>query len=92
MDQFRLQVLAQTSAHRELIANMYAHRLLNEPDPVGAAMTLKAMFSGLPTVPPRESGDFDPATSDLLAAMTDEAIQDVLDRVIVRLEYFLVPN
>lgn len=92
MDQLHLQLLAQAGAYRELLVNFYAHRLLDEPDPIGAARALKNMFRSSPTAPPREGSHLDPATSDLLAAMTDDAIQEVLDRVIEKLERFLVPN
>ena len=48
---------------------------------------VKDMFDDSPTTAPRDGTCLDPATSDLLAAMTDEAIEDVMDRVIERLEY-----
>jgi hypothetical protein len=85
MDQFALTVLAQLSAQRELLVTLLAHRFLDEPDPIGATEIARKMVAQSPTAPPKES-NLDPATSDLLAAMTDESMADILDRVMDRLE------
>jgi hypothetical protein len=87
MDQFELTILAQLSAHRELLVTLFVYRFLQEPHPLEAAYTVREMFDESPTTAPRDGTSLDPATSDLLAAMTDEAIEDVMDRVIERLEY-----
>jgi hypothetical protein len=94
MDELKLTLLAHASAHRELLVNLHAHRFLEEPDPVGAAKIVREMFTRAPTTAPSKGSNLDPATSDLLAAMTDEAIEDIMDRVIERLETLLdvVPN
>ena len=89
MDELKLTLLAQVSAHRELLVNLHAHRFLEEPDPVGAAKIVRGMFSRSPTTVPGGGSNMDPATSDLLAAMTDEALEDIMDRVIERLQTLL---
>lgn len=87
MNQFELTILAQLSAHRELMVTLFVYRFLQEAHPLEAAYAVKDMFDDSPTTAPRDGTSLDPATSDLLAAMTDEAIEDVMDRVIERLEY-----
>ena len=87
MNQFELTILAQLSAHRELLVTLFVYRFLQEADPLKAAYMVKDMFDDSPTTAPRDGTCLDPATSDLLAAMTDEAIEDVMDRVIERLEF-----
>ena len=87
MNQFELTILAQLSAHRELMVTLFVYRFLQEAHPLEAAYAVKDMFDESPTTAPRDGTSLDPATSDLLAAMTDEAIEDVMDRVIERLEY-----
>ena len=87
MNQFELTILAQLSAHRELLVTLFVYRFLQEADPLKSAYMVKDMFDDSPTTAPRDGTCLDPATSDLLAAMTDEAIEDVMDRVIERLEY-----
>ena len=87
MNQFELTILAQLSAHRELMVTLFVYRFLQEANPVKAAYVVKDMFDDSPTTAPRDGTCLDPATSDLLAAMTDEAIEDVMERVIERLEF-----
>ncbi|MEZ5933354.1 MAG: hypothetical protein R3F54_15670 [Alphaproteobacteria bacterium] len=87
MNQFELTLLAQLSAHRELLVTLFVYRFLQEANPLKAAYVVKDMFDDSPTTAPRDGTCLDPATSDLLAAMTDEAIEDVMERVIERLEY-----
>jgi len=87
MNQFELTILAQLSAHRELLVTLFVYRFLQEADPLKSAYIVKDMFDDSPTTAPRDGTCLDPATSDLLAAMTDEAIEDVMDRVIERLEF-----
>ena len=87
MNQFELTLLAQLSAHRELLVTLFVYRFLQEPNPLKSAFIVKDMFDDSPTTAPRDGTCLDPATSDLLAAMTDEAIEDVMDRVIERLEF-----
>ncbi|MGI9435087.1 MAG: hypothetical protein ACR2Q4_09730 [Geminicoccaceae bacterium] len=87
MDQFELTILAQLSAHRELLVTQSVYRFLQEAHPLEAAYTVKEMFADSPTTAPKDGTSLDPATSDLLAAMTDEALEDVMERVIERLEY-----
>jgi len=89
MNQFELTILAQLSAHRELMVTLFVYRFLQEANPLKAAYIVKDMFDDSPTTAPRDGTCLDPATSDLLAAMTDEAIEDVMERVIERLEFCL---
>ena len=87
MNQFELTILAQLSAHRELLVTLFVYRFLQEANPLKSAYMVKDMFDDSPTTAPRDGTCLDPATSDLLAAMTDEAIEDVMERVIERIEY-----
>lgn len=87
MNQFELTILAQLSAHRELLVTLFVYRFLQEVNPLKSAYVVKDMFEDSPTTAPRDGTCLDAATSDLLAAMTDEAIEDVMDRVIERLEF-----
>lgn len=87
MNQFELTILAQLSAHRELLVTLFVYRFLQETNPLRSASMVKDMFDDSPTTAPRDGTCLDPATSDLLAAMTDEAIEDVMERVIERLEH-----
>ncbi|MDH3664283.1 MAG: hypothetical protein OEU92_30445 [Alphaproteobacteria bacterium] len=87
MNQFELTILAQLSAHREMLVTLFVYRFLQEANPLKAAYLVKDMFDDSPTTAPRDGTCLDPATSDLLAAMTDEAIEDVMERVIERLEF-----
>lgn len=87
MNQFELTILAQLSAHRELMVTLFVYRFLQESNPLKSAYLVKEMFEDSPTTAPRDGTCLDPATSDLLAAMTDEAIEDIMERVIERLEF-----
>lgn len=87
MNQFELTILAQLSAHRELMVTLFVYRFLQEENPLKSAYMVKDMFDDSPTTAPRDGTCLDPATSDLLAAMTDEAIEDIMERVIERLEF-----
>ena len=86
MDEVTISLLAHLSAHRRLLINLYAVGFMTDPDPVLAAELERKKFADAPTQAPERGGGLDPATSDMLAAMTDEAIADLLDRVVLRLE------
>jgi hypothetical protein len=86
MDTLMLTLLAHLSAHRRLLINLYTSGLIEDAAPVNVARKLQQSFANAPTQAPENGNSLDPATSDLLAAMTDEAIEDLLDRVILRLE------
>ena len=86
MDETTISLLAHLSAHRRLLINLYAVGFMSEPDPVEAAELERRKFADAPTQAPERGSGLDPATSDMLAAMTDEAIEDLLDRVVVRLK------
>jgi hypothetical protein len=81
-----LSLLAHISAHRRLLINAYACGLIEEPDPAAAARELQRTFAQSPTLAPPQGSGLDPATSDMVAAMTDEAIDDFMDRVIAKIE------
>ncbi len=81
-----LSLLAHVSAQRRLLINAYACGFLDEPDPVSAARDLQETFSHSPTLAPPNGNGLDPATSDLVAAMTDEAIEDFMERVVAKIE------
>ncbi len=86
MDPIKLTLLAEVGALRALFVNLYAQKFLDEPDPLRAARNVKDMLALCPTQPPVEGGNLDPATSDVLAAMTDESIEAIMAAVIKRLE------
>jgi hypothetical protein len=85
VDPLKLMLLAETNALRALLVNVFADKFLKEPDPLGAAKVVQNMFSQTPTRPPAD-GNLDPALSDVLTAMTDEAIDDIMSAVIKRVE------
>jgi hypothetical protein len=86
MDEMTIALLAHLSAHRRLLINLYAMGFMALAKPVEAAELERKKFADAPTQAPERGSGLDPATSDMLAAMTDEAIEDLLDRVVVRLE------
>jgi hypothetical protein len=85
VDPLKLTLLAEVSALRAVLVDIFADRFLKEPDPLGAAKVVRTMFARTPTRPPVE-GNLDPAISDLLTAMTDEAIDDIMSAVVKRVE------
>ncbi len=85
VDPLKLMLLAEVGALRAVLVNIFAERFLKEPDPIGAAKVVKSMFARTPTRPPVE-GNLDPAISDVLTAMTDEAIDDLMSAVVRRVE------
>ncbi len=86
MNSVLMTLLAHLSAQRRLLINAYVSGFMEEDDPVAAAKRLRHTFAERPTQAPEAGTDLDPAVSDLLAAMTDEAIEDFMDRVIGQLQ------
>jgi hypothetical protein len=86
MDHLTLTLLAHLGAHRRLLINLYASAMMRESQPVSAARELRETFARAPTRAPEGGSGLDPAVSDLLAAMTDEMIEEILDRVVRRVE------
>ncbi|MDS4012396.1 MAG: hypothetical protein RKK15_13460 [Defluviicoccus sp.] len=86
MNSVLMTLLAHLSAQRRLLINAYVSGFLEEDDPLAAAKRLRFSFAERPTQAPEAGTDLDPAVSDLLAAMTDEAIEDFMDRVIGQLQ------
>lgn len=81
MNEQQLTILAELSALRAVLVRLQVLGLLSEPDPLAAARTMRAMLTERPTIPPAEN-PFDAATSDLLAGMTDERIEAIMDEVV----------
>jgi hypothetical protein len=92
VDPLMLTLLAHLSAHRRLLINLYTSTLMDEPGAVRTAEALRETFAKTPTQAPERGSGIDPATSDLLAAMTDEAIEYILDRVIAHLRQSCKPD
>lgn len=92
MDPLMLTLLAHLSAHRRLLINLYTSTLMDEPGAVRTAEALRETFAKTPTQAPEGGSGIDPATSDMLAAMTDEAIEHILDRVIAHLRQSCEPE
>ncbi len=86
MPQQELMLLAQLGAHRAILVRLLVLKFLGEPDPVGCARAVRELFRATPVVPPREGSNLDPATSDLLASMTDEEIDRIMGEVVAHLE------
>jgi hypothetical protein len=86
MDYLTLTLLAHLGAHRRLLIDLYTGRVMREEQPAEAARRLRDAFARAPTRAPEGGSGLDPATSDLLAAMTDEMIEDILSRVVMRTE------
>lgn len=86
MDTFSITLLANLSAHRRLLISLCTQMMAAEAEPVAAAKLLRDTFQKSPTLAPEGGSGLDPVESDVLAAMTDEAIDDILERVIIRLE------
>lgn len=84
MDYVTLTLLAHLSAHRRLLINLYTCRLLGEADPLEQTLALREAFMRAPTHAPEDGSGLDPVTSDMLAAMTDETIDDIMVRVLGR--------
>lgn len=87
-----LSLLAHVSAQRRLLINAYACGFMDESDPVSAARDLQRSFSRSPTLAPPSGNGLDAVTSDLVAAMTDEAIDDFMDRVVAKIEQISRPE
>ncbi len=87
-----LSLLAHVSAQRRLLINAYACGFMDESDPVAAARELQETFARSPTLAPPSGNGLDPATSDLVAAMTDEAIGDFMERVLAKIEQIASPE
>ncbi len=85
MNEQLLTVLAELSAQRAILVKLQVLKLLTEPDPLSAALALQKLITAQPTQPPACANPFDPATSDLLAGMTDERIEAVMSEVVEQL-------
>ena len=85
MNEQLLTVLAELSAQRAILIKLQVLKLLTEPDPLSAATALQKFVTSLPTLPPNDSNPFDPATSDLLAGMTDERIESIMVDVVAQI-------
>ena len=85
MDEFSMWVLARLNAQRDLLTGILAEIFLGMEAPEAAALATKQGYAQRPTRPPAPGHDLDPAMTDLLASMTDEEIQDIMDRVVERI-------
>ena len=83
-----LSISAEIGAMRAVLTHTLALRLLEEPDPNTALCIVRAQLTGAATKPPSEPTGLDPAMSDLLAALTDERIEALLEELRARLERF----
>jgi hypothetical protein len=86
IDPLKLKLLVETSALRAMLVNLYVEKFTDLPDPVAAAEALQKTLALSPTKPPASGNKADPALSDMLAGMTDEAIEAIMESVIKRLE------
>lgn len=89
LDPLKLKLLVETAALRAMLINLYVEKLSGLPDPVSAARALQSSLALAPTKPPASGNKADPALSDMIAGMTDEAIEAIMQAVVKRLEYRL---
>ncbi len=82
MHELTLWTLAQLIAQRNLLVTVLALFFRLHPNPVEAAVSLQRGFAERPTLPPSAPHHMDAATTDALAAMTDETIQEILEKAI----------
>ena len=74
-----LSAMAEIGALRTLMIHAFALRLLDEPDPATALKVIEAHLTSSPTLPANANTNLDPAISDLLAALTDQRIETLLE-------------
>lgn len=86
MDPLKLKLLVETAALRAMMINLYVEKFSGLPDPVAAAQALQNTLALSPTKPPASGSKADPALSDMISGMTDEAIEALMQAVIKRLE------
>jgi hypothetical protein len=91
MDSDLLQLYARIEAQGYLLETLFAMVLQQRPDGVDIAKDVKALMLSMPTQPPKKAKWMDAATSDLLASLTDEAIEKSMDRVIAKVERACAP-
>ncbi len=84
-----LAAIAELGALRHLLVHAIALRLVEEPAPLQALDAIGWQLSAVPTQPPASGHNFDPAVSDLLAALTDERTQSLVEEVRARLALFV---
>lgn len=89
LDPLKLKLLVETAALRAMLINLYVEKFSGLPDPVSAARALQSSLALAPTKPPASGNKADPALSDMIAGMTDEAIEAIMQAVVKRLEYRL---
>jgi len=89
LDPLKLKLLVETAALRAMLINLYVEKFAGLPDPVSAARALQSTLALAPTKPPAAGNKADPALSDMIAGMTDEAIEAIMQAVVKRLEYRL---
>jgi hypothetical protein len=86
LDPLKLKLLVETAALRAMLINLYVEKFSGLPDPVAAARALQNTLALSPTKPPVCGNKADPALSDMIAGMTDEAIEAIMQAVVKRLE------
>ena len=84
-DEFILSAMAQVGAMRKLMLSALALRLVEESEPMQALDMLGTLITATPTMPADTGQAIDPAVSDLLAAMTDDQVTDMIDELRVHL-------
>jgi len=80
-----LAAIAELGALRRVLVHAIALRLIEEPAPMQALDMIGLQLTSVPTQPPLTGSTLDPAVSDLLAALTDERTQSLVDDVRARL-------
>jgi len=76
-----LAAIAEIGAIRSVVVHAIALRLLEEPDPLQTLAVMDRQITAEPTLPADTAGALDPAMSDLLAALTDDRRQALVDDV-----------
>lgn len=81
-----LAILAHLSAQRAILVRLLVLGFLQEPEPAARARLVRDLLRGSPVRPPEQGSPLDPATSDLLAGMTEDEIERIMNEVITHLE------
>ena len=88
-DKMTMAAMAEIGAIRNVFVHAVALKLLEDPDPVRTLSMIDRHLTAAPTEPTDSGGALDPAMSDMLAAMTDDRTQALIEDVNKRLAAFL---
>ncbi len=85
-----LAAMAEIGAMRRVLVHAVALKLVEEPAPMNALAVIESQLTAIPSAPPANNGELDPAVSDLLAALTDERTENLISEIRMRLGLALI--